>query len=79
MDLDEILKRAETQESDPSISSKANELLSQFNVSCRDTVDYCNNGTSVSWNLGDFCVFRPRNQNLFLYCGGFYITIVSLS
>ena len=33
MDLDEILKRAETQESDPSISSKANELLSQFNVS----------------------------------------------
>jgi len=33
MDLDEILKRAETQESDPSISSAANELLSQFNVS----------------------------------------------
>ena len=33
MDLDEILKRAETQESDPSISNAANELLSQFNVS----------------------------------------------
>lgn len=41
MDIDEILKRAETRENDPGPSTVGEELLSQFKVENIDFVTFC--------------------------------------
>ena len=60
MDIDEILKRAETRDNDPGPSTVGEELLSQFKVSLAFLLSHFSCG-SLMFDKG--CTFKTKTDN----------------